>query len=534
VKVITLSIPVTEEACVGESGVITQDDRSTSLTRNFELDVQHDVRFENAVKSARAFWTVSCVCLTSDPSGECPPEAKARVLVFSLRDIGQYPHPGFTVTSTQGNKPEILQFSLSPDDEALFDSSESERWHNPTVMSVPNGNLGSKLYHSSVFDNSILNPTLSGYDVPIPTELASTISMSMTISEKPPTATRGHEIGAIYHLGVPSSPLATATPTAVVEFQVIEPSTRPEQVIKVAKANNNRFWQAVMGSKPMKLTSTPFSPISMPKDMPEGDGDIGHDELSSGGDILPTPSTTAHSPTLSGELGPPMVVEAPGSLETRSSTDSEISGLSTYRHDQVIRALLLTSLIIAIASLLTAIFVVLFRNPRRRADCAARHEERQRRRLYRRAARQHKWRTWYRRIRGKLPSLAATEPVAQTWEEKQVQVLRTDDSSLRQMRRELRALRAAHTVVDGIIRAEEGRTNGEPSVSRVVGSQSRVRSFSTSTTASAGLPSYEESLTVSGGYHYTPEATDNTPDSSVIDTSPRTSIYMRDSDSEKE
>ena len=100
-------------------------------------------------------------------------------------------------------------------------------------------------------------------------------------------------------------------------------------------------------------------------------------------------------------------------------------------------------------------------------------------------------------------------------------------------------MRSAHRVVDGILRAEEGRCPPSAVCEKVRTrrAERRGNSFSSTRSLGSGLPAYEEcedEVRVVDGFVYTPLGTDCTPDSSVIDTSPRTSLYLRDSDSEKE
>ena len=109
------------------------------------------------------------------------------------------------------------------------------------------------------------------------------------------------------------------------------------------------------------------------------------------------------------------------------------------------------------------------------------------------------------------------------------------------MRAELRALRNAHEIVDSMVNAEEGKNHGAITESQVSLTERRMSRFFRSNSQSSGPPSYEDSVTVVDGLQYTLSGTsltrlgtDCTPDSSVIDTSPRTSVYMGASDSEKE
>ena len=89
---------------------------------------------------------------------------------------------------------------------------------------------------------------------------------------------------------------------------------------------------------------------------------------------------------------------------------------------------------------------------RTRTERAADYEERYNARIYKRAARRHAWRNWWRGNWRKDATRIAD------YEEKRA--LMADQESVLEsaMQEEIRQLRVAHTVVNDIIRAEEGRT----------------------------------------------------------------------------
>ena len=104
------------------------------------------------------------------------------------------------------------------------------------------------------------------------------------------------------------------------------------------------------------------------------------------------------------------------------------------------------------------------------------------------------------------------------------------------MHGDFRALRNAHGVVSDLVRAEEGRIMN---VHELNGSERRGSSETLPRYESEILqpPTYEETSIDDGvvdGFQYTPAESEDTPDSSVIDTSPRTSRDGRDSDFGKE
>jgi len=470
------------------------------------------------------------VCVNAEAGRPCLPENYVRVLVFSLRSIGRYPHPGFTVTYKGFGKPEILKVSLVPDDEALLDLTKSNHWRNPTISanpSIPLIDVG--LYHSTLLDQSFSSPTGSNPNIPLSTGTTFISSGAITLSAAQPVATQMQVGNNVFHsVSGTSAPEPTFVPSINLDLQVNQPMKIIEHVFDVFETKAKELVQAAMDARrsvnAQKFLSSEITSVIE-------DVESISDETVTTGDGIPPLSSAPESATIS--INPEINDELAPSATTSDSTSPSTSPVrSTLRTDQTVRAFQITSVIIIIVTLLTFVFVHLFRNPRRRADRAAHAEERRRRRLYRRAARQHKWRSWFGRLRATFVP-RHDEPTAETWEEKKLVVGETSAPSLREMRRELCALRTAHTVVDRIVRAEEGRTDGNASTSRIRRAERRLRSYSGST-ADSVPPTYEESVTIVNGYPYTPNGTNSTPDSSVIDTSPRTSIYLSNSDSEKD
>lgn len=249
------------------------------------------------------------------------------------------------------------------------------------------------------------------------------------------------------------------------------------------------------------------------------------------------------------------LLEAPHQNETRSATTSEslestFSGLpspspsfssspslsfpiTTY-HDRV-QSLKILGLVLILGSLFAWVILHL-RDPRVRADRAARREERQNRLLYRRAAWRQKWKRWFCSVRHNHGQ--AIGPIG-SWDEKRSRVIQQEEILEAVMKEDIRALRKSHRVVSNISAAEEGRAEF---VYESDGSEAR-RSRDT-------LPGYESDATqppgyetdgvscegpnVSNGFRYVPAESEDTPDSSVVSTSPRISRDGRDSDYEKD
>ncbi|KAF2996911.1 hypothetical protein E8E13_005861 [Curvularia kusanoi] len=93
---------------------------------------------------------------------------------------------------------------------------------------------------------------------------------------------------------------------------------------------------------------------------------------------------------------------------------------------------------------------------RTRTERAADYEERYNARVYKRAARRHAWRNWWRGNWGRRSSKDSMRIT--DYEEKRALIASQESVLEDAMQEEIRQLRVAHTVVNDIIRAEEGRT----------------------------------------------------------------------------
>ena len=217
----------------------------------------------------------------------------------------------------------------------------------------------------------------------------------------------------------------------------------------------------------------------------------------------------------------------PGWTYDLEATDTDLNEPSHVNHQ--FRTVGLTVVLIAL-------FIWVFkwlRDPRRRADRAARREERCRRHLYRRAARIQKLRNFFSAFRHRYYH---TTHVVRNWDEKQALVLQQEEVLETVMKDEIRALRHAYQQENNVVAAEEGRNHY---MHEIDNRSERRRSMTT-------LPGYESEGTQPPGYEsdavsvsdrfllYTPVDSEDTPDSSVISTSPRISRDGRDSDFEKE
>ncbi|MCJ1288161.1 hypothetical protein MMC26_007516 [Xylographa opegraphella] len=527
--VFTFNIVETKATCTSDS--------RTSIYEKEIADGEESYRFEsselqiaNGIGTADAVghWSLGCACLHVSQDGSCAMANFVRVLVFRFLNWSTQNTPGFTITYKDLDKPEILRVSLFADADALWDLESSLHWQSPSFMSMPDAPAPkSKIYHSTVTDSTFGLPTASGPLIPTQTRRVMTPLRIITSSVPLPATTQVLDDDDLVQI-----PLGMQN--ALRPNHKIQSTRSSENIGNVfvdieTKAKN--LFQSTLGDigykdNPHFIASTKESVSKQESGIIEAVDGLREITLNAVQSNIPTAAEISAEP--------------PRTLD--SAVTEQISQVPPQLHfvrtDQAIRAFQITSLIIIIVSLTTAISVYLFRNPRRRADRAARWEECRRRRLYARAARHHKWKSWMSRVREATRFPKRGQPIAETWEEKQTITAAAEETSIKHMRDELRSLRIAHEVVDGIVNAEEGRSVGISYKSLVRRVERRGSSIYGSDTERTVPPPYEEVFDeedrVANGFQYIPAGTDCTPDSSVIDTSPRTSIYMRDSDSEKE
>lgn len=251
--------------------------------------------------------------------------------------------------------------------------------------------------------------------------------------------------------------------------------------------------------------------------------------------------TTSHETTATSEThGSTTTIPNLSAAETRSLTTYEplnVQSVSTStpfsksQSDQQIRLLKVFGLILVLSSLVAWV-CLRCRDPRRRAECLARREERRNKNLYRRAAREHKLKMWFWSFRLKY-GFASSE--ALSYDEKRARVIDQESILEDVMTEDIRALRNAHRIVSTITAAEEGRHG------LVYGSEGSNRRRSVTTlpgyeSEGSQPPNYEESgesfeaFTIADGFRFTSAETEFRSDSSVISTSPRISRDGTNSD----
>ncbi len=261
------------------------------------------------------------------------------------------------------------------------------------------------------------------------------------------------------------------------------------------------------------------------------------------------PSSTAQPTTRAVTSSSPtnyvQVVSASLSAPNPSATNHR--GLPHTRpHDEqanLQRKLGLAIILLVLIVILSGIVIraiIKYRHPRRRAERAARWEERNTRRLYRKAACEHKWRTFWK-------NLCSWKQASDDYEEKRQTIL--DEEGLLEddgsgVYKEIRTMRNASEIVrDIVVQAEEGRVrivhNGNrypdgfehAQLNGGIGS-SRSSDIAPSYKSDATPPPrYEEEIEgemiIVDGFCYTystPSTTDLSSQSSIIDCSSRLSL----------
>ena len=247
-----------------------------------------------------------------------------------------------------------------------------------------------------------------------------------------------------------------------------------------------------------------------------------------------SPSKTSHPPDASDSTKTLSHIPA---AKTRSLENSQPSAAHTstslFIPDVEYNHYLIKVLGLSLVILICITWICLrCRDPRRRAECLARREERRNKKLYRRAARQHKVKMWFWKFRVRY-GLAPREDLS--WDEKRTRVLQQERVLEDAMTDDIRAFRNAHRIVSLISAAEEGR---DTVVHESEGS-GRRRSFSILPgyeSEGSQPPTYEsvegglDEIRVANGFRYMPAETEFRSDSSVISTSPRISRDGTNSD----
>ncbi|KAG8526507.1 uncharacterized protein KY384_008707 [Bacidia gigantensis] len=405
-------------------------------------------------------WTVTCLWDSSDSStGEI-----THLLTWSLSQVHDRRNvPSFTVSFRQSEKPSIVRFephSILP----TSSNADFGEWRTPSVP-----------FTSSAVEQ--LQPSLDG-------EMPKSIE-------------------------APFQPAPTEQKSLSAKIQEFKHRIK-EKVDNVIEACKN----ISLCPKPGKVSYqgdglSMYAPTST-YESPDAE----HDELDGDSEAY--------------DVLEPTRVEQAGAAQTRdlsleeSSTGASSLLLSDSRNG-IPSAVILKSFFLSLTLLSLLTWVILrCRDPRRRADRAARREERRTIRLYRRAARHQAIKNWVWQARLRY-GLVSTTVLYE--EEKRSRVAEQDAVLEKMMEEDIRALRGTHNAVTAMtgatFAAEEGRSGfslarGESSGHR------RPRSMRSVST----LPGYESEGTQPPGYDEQgrrASMTEFTSDSSVISTSPRIS-----------
>ena len=240
----------------------------------------------------------------------------------------------------------------------------------------------------------------------------------------------------------------------------------------------------------------------------------------------PTPaSTRSIHATIAPNYHSDNLDEVPKTVNLPTPTDPSASSTFSPHHHASSPAspfhfIKLLFIALTLFSLLTWVIIRL-RDPRRRADRAARREERRNKKLYRRAAWEHWWQTRVCALRHRHCPRSRGTGTSDTWDEKRARVLQQESILEAVCQDDIRTLqfttRPRRTGPNSIAAAEEGRNTFVYDSDSEAGSGRRLRS--TSGRSVSTLPGYESEATQPPGYI----TEDISPDSSIVSTSPRIS-----------
>ena len=495
------------------------------------------------------------------------------VLAMELFNIGRDSHPGFTISYKKSKQPSLLRLSSFPDKDGLRRFGKSQHWSSPTLPDRPihitssdpevfpfkGDNFGSSMQlplTTSNLPNILANPSEPLSRTPELTQTDSADDDAGEPSIDTPRITEPEE-SAMPELGQPNR---SRTEHSCKGRLMLALGINLKKIGTKAQefAQSHLQWLANFPEAPLKSkTKSVVMHDEMPSTTPE-DASIFDVTPTSQATYSPIASRSAESSTSAPSLDFPLISPA-------------------------LAAFIVTAAILILLSLGGFALFLFHRNPRWRAERAARREERRNRRLFRRAARKQKWRNFIRRVTGRGPPnpvgiTPCAEPMSgppspgidwAEWTEKHGAAVPRGPPPLDDVRAELRAFRSAHRHVDGILSAEEGHfsagetSGGEgasgsasgPEVEKrpradVAGrrresnrraqrwhrAHRRERRASEANSEKTAPPPYEEfEVTVADGIQYVrPVVLDAvTPDSSVVATSTRASAVDSDEEADK-
>ena len=515
---------------------------------------------ESPLNRIHGFWELKDTCLyLVQVQDDCPEEDRTKTLILDMHNQ-QKALAGLTMTYMLGDHPRIIRFSPFADLTAFYDQKNSRHWMSPLLAAIAPG-LGMAAANVvfsdtiSMHTNMHFTPTPILSSVPLATNTATSTTISTTTSA--PT-TRSTSRTAPSRQTVSSTP-SVSLPETPSTFQ--HPLGRTFQKV-LAYIKSLDPCKSLRESTPRKL-----SDLRLPK----------HVQI---GLAASRPNTVDSFPNPPSPPTPP-----PNAIPTSGSNFK--AALNASQHH---RALKWTAIVFILVCIGAVIFSELIGDPRRRVDRAASREERRNRRLYRHAARKEYWRqVWARvgqKIMGRLDRRFGRSIWMERWRRRGSNAIESglyhvsgirggeypldrssfDEKGFRidpsgaevpaqagpsDLANEIYDLRYTYAVVDRMVRAEEGHAGDRTAthapfrtkatwnrVPRVVHHARRWSSASNKTGSDiTAPPPYSEGedpslIDVDIRSEGTGKSvnTDDTPDSSVVGTSPRASLFARERD----
>ena len=474
----TFQVKGTNKAC-GESNVVLNGQK---LDSEWDGATAHGRDYLDIYGGKEAEWHISCLYNVVPKDGSSS-NGEDVVHVLSLRVLDGRAHRGFTVSYKQMGRPSILRFKprYNPTDMAIVPSLAS-LWRTPSVEFDP--------------------------DVLVNTQAHDTTAIVQSL----------HRGQAILKAKIEAFKNKLKSGIKKVEKMFCHKAKEMKSMSPETPALNE--------TRALLETSS-----KVPSDRPLDPPLPSHDELTSTTEDWDTTNTSP--------IHPAAATRSLSHIEAVDPTAATVQNTSfPSQSEHNLQLIKLFGLILILSSCLAWIFLRC-RDPRQRADCLARREERRTKKLYRRAAREHKVKMFLRNSRQCIRDfclryrLAPKDAIA--WDEKQARVLKQEDLLEDFMRDDIRALRNAHRVVSDITAAEEGRAT---LVYEVAGSDRRrsVATLPGYESEGSQPPSYEDvdvspsASIVANGFRYTAAEIEFRSDSSVISTSPRISRDGTNSD----
>ncbi|KAL8791918.1 MAG: hypothetical protein Q9195_005494 [Heterodermia aff. obscurata] len=433
-----------------------------------------ELLLSNSFPPILANWQIHCLYNTV-PSGRNGPNGDnvAQVLSFGIQRTKKDLNVGFTISYKQIGAPTVLQFS--PRSTKWNDiESDTEYWRTPSsTFIVP--------HHTN--DDEAEETEREEYPVEPATNKQNTFSGSF---------------GKVTQYVIQQLANFRKTAAKVVQSCHTHLKNLGSSIHKVMAKMCPDYRYEPQKEKQLKPPATEsLSTTNLPLQAP------------------PSPLTETAPPASTRSLHTPTASPSVNSVFHPTPPVSPFSSPAT----RPTHFLKLVTVAFLLFSLLTYI-IIYIRDPRRRADRAARREERRNKKLYRRAAWRHWWQTRICALRHRGCPRSRGTGTCETWDEKRTRVLEQENileavaqHDIRTLRHATRPNRNRHP--NSIAAAEEGRNDFLYQSDSESSERRRRRRQSMST-----LPGYESEGTLPPGYTTVIE---DTPDSSVVSTSPRIS-----------